>query len=84
MTEAQNQAQRATIDLLHWGGCDVSAQDMDGNTALHYLAGTLGIDQATVRMVRALEGGDETWKGAKNIWGLTPSDLWAEAEVSLT
>ncbi|KAL4949663.1 hypothetical protein BDW69DRAFT_188080 [Aspergillus filifer] len=77
MTEAQNKAQRVTIELLlRWGGCDVSAQDMDRNTALHYLAGTLGIDELTVRVVRELKGGEDVWKKAKNIWGLTPSDLW--------
>ncbi|KAL4897821.1 hypothetical protein BDV59DRAFT_198088 [Aspergillus ambiguus] len=43
MTEIQQQAQTATIKvLLERGGCDVRTQEADGNTALHYLAGTFG------------------------------------------
>ncbi|EAU36703.1 predicted protein [Aspergillus terreus NIH2624] len=52
MTESQQQAQKATVQvLLDWGGCEVGAQDVDGNMALHYLAGTLNIDVATITLV---------------------------------
>jgi ankyrin repeat protein len=54
MTVAQQQAQQATIRaLLEWGGLDVRAKDVDGNTALHYLAGTLNVSDITLAMVRA-------------------------------
>jgi hypothetical protein len=76
MTEGEQQAQRATIKvLLDWGGCDVHAQDVDGNTALHYLAGTLNIDFATIMLVRGMEGGEQVWHETRNRWGFTPSDL---------
>ncbi|KAL4874923.1 hypothetical protein BJY04DRAFT_233168 [Aspergillus karnatakaensis] len=77
MTESQQQAQQATIELIiEQGGCDVRAQDVDGNTALHYLAGTRNIDPATVRIVLGMDGGEEAWHSARNHWGLTPKDLW--------
>ncbi|RHZ63006.1 hypothetical protein CDV55_105716 [Aspergillus turcosus] len=79
MTVAQQQAQKATIRvLLEWGGVDVRAQDVDGNTALHYLASTLNVDEETVEMVRQMEGGEAVWQEATNYWGLTPSQLWGE------
>jgi hypothetical protein len=79
MTVAQQQAQKATIRiLLEWGGVDVHAQDVDGNTSLHYLASTLNVDQETVEMVRQTEGGEAVWQEATNYWGLTPSQLWGE------
>ncbi|CDM33456.1 Transient receptor potential channel, vanilloid 5/6 [Penicillium roqueforti FM164] len=38
LTDSQQQAQNASIRLLlEWGGIDVRAKDIDGNTALHYL-----------------------------------------------
>ncbi|KAL5051684.1 hypothetical protein BDW71DRAFT_193933 [Aspergillus fruticulosus] len=45
---------------------DVKAKDVDGNTALRYLAGTLNMAEETF--------GLET----KNRWGLTPSQPWGE------
>ncbi|KAF7122876.1 hypothetical protein CNMCM5793_000986 [Aspergillus hiratsukae] len=79
MTVAQQQAQKATIRvLLEWGGVDVRAQDVDGNTALHYLASTLNVDEGTVKMVRQMEGGEAVWQEATNYWGLTPRQLWGE------
>ncbi|KAL5355056.1 hypothetical protein BJX96DRAFT_1182 [Aspergillus floccosus] len=79
MTLSQQQAQKATIQvLLDWGGCEVGAQDVDGNTALHYLAGTLNIDVATIMLVRGMDGGEQVWRETRNRWDLTPSDLWIE------
>ncbi|GIC86415.1 uncharacterized protein Aud_002786 [Aspergillus udagawae] len=78
MTVAEQQAQKATIRvLLEWGGVDVCAKDVDGNTALHYLASTLNVDE-TVEMVRQMEGGEAVWQEATNYWGLTPRQLWGE------
>jgi ankyrin repeat protein len=79
MTVAQQQAQKATIRvLLEWGGIDVRAKDVDGNTALHYLAATLNVDEETVKLVRQMEGGEAVWQDATNYWGLTPRQLWRE------
>lgn len=79
MTAAQQQAQKATIRvLLEWGGVDVGAKDVDGNTALHYLASTLNVDEETVEMVRRMEGGEAVWQEATNYWSLTPRQLWGE------
>jgi ankyrin repeat protein len=79
MTVAEQQAQKATIQvLLEWGGVDVRAKDVDGNTALHYLASTLNVDEETVEMVRQMEGGEAVWQEMTNYWGLTPRQLWGE------
>ena len=79
MTVAQQQAQQATIRvLLDWGGIDVRAKDVDGNTALHYLAGTLNISDITLTMVRAMDGGEEVWQESKNGYGVTPRRMWGE------
>ncbi|PKX88811.1 uncharacterized protein P174DRAFT_397788 [Aspergillus novofumigatus IBT 16806] len=79
MTVAQQQAQKATVRvLLEWGGIDVRAKDVDGNTALHYLAGTLNVDEETVELVRQMEGGEAVWQEATNYWGLTPRQLWGK------
>ncbi|KAK6828871.1 hypothetical protein RU639_003182 [Aspergillus parasiticus] len=51
MTDAEQVAQLATIALLlRRGGLDVQAQDIDGNTALHYLAATLNVGDETVEL----------------------------------
>ncbi|KAF7182821.1 hypothetical protein CNMCM7691_002482 [Aspergillus felis] len=79
MTVAQQQAQKATIRvLLAWGGIDVCAKDVDGNTALHYLAATLNVDEETVELVRQMDGGEAVWQEVTNYWGLTPRQLWGE------
>lgn len=73
MTVAQQQVQQATIRaLLDWGGIDVRAKDVDGNTALHYLAGTLNMSDITLTMVRAMDGGEEVWQESKNGYGVSP------------
>jgi hypothetical protein len=69
--------QRATIRLL-LGCSDVRARDVDGNTALHYLAGTLNVCEETVAMLRGIDGGEEAWVSAENCWGFTPKQLWGE------
>ena len=59
VTVAQQQAQQATIRvLLQWGGVDVRAKDVDGTTALHYLAGTLNMSDTDIsrRAVESQEG----------------------------
>ncbi|KAE8333927.1 hypothetical protein BDV39DRAFT_211964 [Aspergillus sergii] len=76
MTEAEQVAQLATIALLlRWGGFDVQAQDIDGNTTLHYLVATLNVGDETVELVREMEGGEDVWENATNRWGFTPKQL---------
>ncbi|KAL3484032.1 hypothetical protein BJX62DRAFT_248823 [Aspergillus germanicus] len=84
MTVAEQQAQLATIRVLlearrgQGEVANVRARDVDGNTALHYLAGTLNMSDETLELVRGLEGGEQVWSEARNNWGLTPSQLWGE------
>lgn len=79
MTVAQQQAQQATIRvLLEWGGIDVRAKDVDGNTALHYLTGTLNMSEITLAMIRGMDGGEEVWSESKNGYGVTPRQMWGE------
>jgi ankyrin repeat protein len=79
MTEAQQLAQLGTIRvLLEWGGVDVRAKDVEGNTALHYLAGTLNMSDETIEMVRRMEGGEEVWEKSENCYGVTPKKMWGE------
>lgn len=79
MTEAEQAAQLATIKLLlEWGGFDVQTQDIDGNTALHYLAATLNVGSETVKVLRAMDVGEEVWQSSRNWCGLTPKQLMEE------
>ncbi|KAL4861108.1 hypothetical protein BDV12DRAFT_191295 [Aspergillus spectabilis] len=82
LTVSQQRAQTDTICvLLEWGGIDIRAQDRDGNTALHYLAGTLNVAKETIKLVLQMDGGEQVWRETRNLWGFTPSDLWEEQQV---
>lgn len=79
MARAEQETQKATIKvLLEWGGLDVRVTDVDGNTALHYLAATLNQDDKTVELVRGMERGEETWRSARNMYGVTPEEMWGD------
>ncbi|KAI5286523.1 hypothetical protein KEM54_006724 [Ascosphaera aggregata] len=79
MTEAEQAAQLATIKLLlEWGGFDVRAEDVDGNTALHYLAATSNVGPESLEVLRAMDGGEEVWQNSKNLCGLTPQQIMEE------
>ncbi|KAJ7931738.1 hypothetical protein B0H13DRAFT_1957420 [Mycena leptocephala] len=59
----------------------VRQRDVDGNTALHFLAGYRTVNMRAVEILRAAdedgdEGGRGTWETAKNRWGFTPRDLF--------
>ncbi|KAF7586524.1 hypothetical protein BBP40_008769 [Aspergillus hancockii] len=66
---AEQVTQRVTIKLL-LGCSDVREQDVDGNMALHCLAGTLNIDEETIEMLRGMDGGEEVWDNAEKLWGV--------------
>jgi hypothetical protein len=79
MTAAEQVAQRDTIQvLLEWSGVDLRAKDLEGNTALHYLAGTLNMSEDTIEMIRQMEGGEEVWLESENCYGVTPKEMWGE------
>ncbi|KAK1142387.1 hypothetical protein N8T08_007939 [Aspergillus melleus] len=82
MTEAENGAQLATIQLLlKWGGFDVRAQDVDGNTALHYLAATVNVSPETIDLVRAMDGGKDVWESSTNWCGFSPKQLMDDSST---
>lgn len=80
MTVPQQLAQRGTIRvLLDWvPDLDVRAKDVDGNTALHYLAGTLNMSEDTIDMVRRMDGGEEVWETSRNSYGVIPKMMWED------
>ncbi|KAJ5440048.1 uncharacterized protein N7458_011046 [Penicillium daleae] len=79
MTAAEQVAQQDTIQvLLEWSGVDLRAKDLEGNTALHYLAGTLNMSEDTIEMIRQMEGGEEVWLESENCYGVTPKEMWGE------
>jgi hypothetical protein len=71
LTVSQQLAQQDKIRvLLEWGGIDIKAKYLDGNTSLHYLAGTLNMSDITLSMMREMDGGEGVWQESKNChWG---------------
>jgi hypothetical protein len=61
--------------LLRTGTQDVGAQDMYGNTPLHYLASAMWVNDELLGRVRAWEGGETVWKGSRNELGYSPEEL---------
>lgn len=76
LTDIEREAQFNTLWRLVREDIEVSAQDVDGNTPLHYLAATLNVDPRSLQLLRDLEGGEETYCSCKNNAGLTPRNLW--------
>jgi hypothetical protein len=54
--DSRRQAETVLL-LLESGTQDLAAQDVYGNTPLHYLASAMWVDEELVRRVRAWEGG---------------------------
>jgi ankyrin repeat protein len=75
LTTLEREDQLSTLRLLVEAGIDVGAQDVDGNTALHYLATTLNVDPRALQLLREMDGG-EVYNSCKNQVGLTPRALW--------
>src|SRR5699024_3421470 len=76
LTPAERDAQLNTLCVLADTKIDVHAQDVDGNTALHYLAIALDGDFTAMQLLREMEGGEEAYNNCKNREGLTPRALW--------
>ncbi|OGE55258.1 hypothetical protein PENARI_c004G04314 [Penicillium arizonense] len=67
LTSLEQAAQLSTLRLLvQVVGVDVRAQDVHGNTALHYLAATLNVDPRALQLLRDMEGGEEAYNNSKN------------------
>jgi hypothetical protein len=61
--------------LLGTGTQDVGAQDVYGNTPLHYLASAMWVNEELLRRVRAWEGGETVWASSRNELGYSPEEL---------
>jgi len=61
--------------LLQTGTQDIGAQDVYGNTPLHYLASAIWVNNELLGKVRACEGGETVWKSSRNEIGYTPEEL---------
>jgi len=65
-----------TLWLLRTGTQDVGAQDVYGNTPLHYLAAAMCVNHELLEKVMAChEGGETVWKSSRNELGYTPEEL---------
>jgi hypothetical protein len=71
LTPAEQEAQLDTLRALVEAGIDV-----DGNTALHYLAATLNVDSRATQLLRDMDAGEEVYHHALNREGLSPRALW--------
>ncbi|KAL5363195.1 ankyrin repeat-containing domain protein [Aspergillus floccosus] len=76
LTLAEQHAQLQILRVLVDAGIDVTAQDVDGNTALHYLAATLNVDPRAMQLLRDMDAGEEAYHHALNREGLSPRALW--------
>jgi ankyrin repeat protein len=76
LTPAERDAQLSTLRVLADARIDVRAQDVDGNTALHYLATALNGDSRAMQLLREMEGGEEVYNNCMNREDLTPRALW--------
>lgn len=77
LTSLEQEAQLNTLQLLaQVVGVIVGAQDVDGNTALHYLAATVNVDPRALELLRDMEGCEEAYNTSRNRVGLTPRSLW--------
>ncbi|KAJ6143416.1 hypothetical protein N7471_002869 [Penicillium samsonianum] len=82
LTSLEQEAQLNTLHLLvRVVGVDVHAQDIDGNTALHYLAATVNVDPRALQLLRDMEGGEEAYNNSRNRAGLTPRLLWESSKA---
>ncbi len=61
--------------LLRSGTQELGAQDVYGNTPLHYLASAIWVNEELLGKVRAWEGGESVWKSSRNALGYTPEEL---------
>ena len=73
--EDSRRQEEMVLWLLRTGTQDVGAQDIYGNTLLHYLASAIWVNDELLGKVRAWEGGETVWKSSRNELGYTPEEL---------
>lgn len=79
MTDHSTQQTETVKWLIEQGITDLAAQDVHGNTALHYLAGNrLVNDELVAFLRRKTNEGNGIWLQAKNRYGWTPTELWLD------
>lgn len=69
--------------LLQHTSIPLGAQDIHGNTALHYLAGHRFVNTPLLEMLRNEHmgfGGEIVWAESRNRWGFTPQELFEEGD----
>jgi ankyrin repeat protein len=59
---------------------DISAQDIHGNTALHYLASYHTPHYEAIELVTSVDAAALSWASARNLWGYTAEDLFADGK----
>ena len=73
--EDSRRQEEMVLWLLRTGTQDVGAQDIYGNTLLHYLASAIWVNDELLGKVRVWEGGETVWKSSRNELGYTPEEL---------
>ena len=69
--------------LMLYGAQELAAEDMYGNTALHYLAGHRVVNEPLLSKLKAMTNGWRVWKNCKNHLGHTPRDLWNDGRMAI-
>jgi len=69
--------------LLQSGTQDLRTQDVYGNTALHYLASAMWVNDELLGKVRAWNGGESVWKSSRNELGYTPKELLEDGKLAM-
>lgn len=69
--------------LITEGVNDVSATDVHGNTALHYLAGHRRVNHALISLLRTQDGAETDWREKKNRYGFTAQDLFEDGRRAI-
>ncbi|PPQ88790.1 hypothetical protein CVT25_010477 [Psilocybe cyanescens] len=64
--------------LLESGTQDLAAQDVYGNTPLHYLTSAMWVNEKLIKVLREKEGGDIVWKEIRNERGHSPEELFQD------
>ncbi|KDR82335.1 hypothetical protein GALMADRAFT_237585 [Galerina marginata CBS 339.88] len=75
--------QEMVLWLLESGTQDLAARDVYGNTPLHYLASAIRVNEELIGILRAKEGGENTWIESKNEKGYSPADLLKDGKEVL-
>lgn len=74
LLESLSEAQQAQL---------VAAQDVYGNTAMHYLAAYRTANEDLVAALKAYPDGEETWNTSRNRWGHTPAVIHSDGSRTL-